>query len=202
MPQLDQSEAAMARTARLFVIGTGTLSTAHLPFWLNWLSVNRPNYSVTVGLTATAHHFVSATALAALTKSPVVANTWTAGADLEPIHTAIAANYDALIVYPASMAFISGLASASGTSPFFLAALGTSAPVVIAPSFPPGVADNPLVVGALQRISSVSNFHVVPTQTGTSASTGGDTEVTAPLWDAIATFESTHVAADPPNPRG
>ncbi|GES33662.1 flavoprotein [Streptomyces angustmyceticus] len=196
MPRFDQSEAARAREANLFLVATGTLSTAHLPFWLNWLSANRPHYKVTVGLTDSAEHFVSASALAAMTETPVVSNTWeTTTGRREPVHTRIAADYDGIIVFPASVAFLSGMASGAGTSPFFLAALGTSAPVVIAPSFPPGVATNPIITDVLARLDDVPNYHLVKTQKGTSRSTGADAEVTAPLWDVIGTFESATTVA-------
>ncbi|MFG2232986.1 flavoprotein [Streptomyces sp. NPDC048723] len=197
MPRLDQGEAAKARQANLFLIATGTLSTAHLPFWLNWLSVNRPHYKVTVGLTDSAEHFVSASALTAVTGTPVVANTWETAGRREAVHTRIAADYGGIIVFPASVAFLSGLASGSGTSPFFLAALGTSAPVVIAPSFPPGVAGNPIIAGVLARLNDVPNYHLVETRTGTSRSTGAEAEAAPPFWDVIATFEeATDVAPD------
>lgn len=205
MSRLDQSEAAKARQANLFVVATGTLSTAHLPFWLNWLSANRPHYKVTVGLTDSAEHFVSASALAAITSTPVVPNTWdTPSGRREAVHTRIAADYDGILVFPASVAFLSGLASGAGTSPFFLAALGTSAPVVIAPSFPPGVAENPIVADMLTRLDDVPNYHLVKTQKGKSRSTGADTEVTAPFWDVVATLEEAAAVASkgapPPQP--
>ncbi|WP_044362958.1 flavoprotein [Streptomyces natalensis] len=190
MTQFDKSETARSRKAGLFVISTGTLSTAHLPFWLNWLSANRPHYSVTVGLTDSAKQFVSSPALTALTKTPVVPNSWDTGDGLRPVHTEIAIGYDGIVVYPASVAFLSGLAAGSGTSPFFLAALGTRAPVVIAPSFPPGVADNPIVADVLARIASVPNFHLVAPHKGKSRSVDAEADVTAPLWDAIGVFEA------------
>lgn len=190
MAEFDKSEAARSRRANLFLVATGTLSTAHLPFWLNWLSVNRPHYKVTVGVTDSARNFVSTSALAALTGAPVVRNTWDAGGELKPVHTRIAADYDGLIVFPASVAFASALAATSGDSPFHLAALGTAAPVVLAPTFPPGVADNPLVVDVLRRLDGVPNYHIVKPQKGTSRSTGAETDVTAPLWDVMGVFEA------------
>lgn len=189
MPAFDRSDAAKERRARLLVISTGTLSTAHLPFWLNWLSANRPHYDVRVGLTDSAKRFVSSPALAALTKAPVVSNTWDAMDGLRAVHTELATDYDGVLVYPASVAFLSGLASGSGTSPFFLAVLGTSVPVVIAPTFPPGVADNPIITDVLARLADVPNYHVVSTQKGKSRSIAAETDVTAPLWDAVAMFE-------------
>ncbi|MER8221546.1 flavoprotein [Streptomyces sp. NPDC094143] len=190
MPEFDKSEAARSRRANLFVVATGTLSTAHLPFWLNWLSSNRPHYEVTVGVTDSARQFVSTSALAALTGSPVVRNTWDTEGELTPVHTRLAAEYDGIIVFPASVAFTSALAAASGDSPFHLAALGTAAPVVLAPTFPPGVLDNPLVTDVLRRLDDVPNYHIVRPQKGTSRSTGAETDVTAPLWDVIGVFEA------------
>ncbi|MFJ1647639.1 flavoprotein [Streptomyces sp. NPDC088258] len=171
-------------------MATGTLSTAHLPFWLNWLSTNRPHYHVTVGVTDAARNFVSTSALAALTGSPVVRNTWDVAGGVEPLHTRIAADYDGIIVFPASVAFTSALAAASGASPFHLAALGTAAPVVLAPTFPPGVADNPLVIDMLRGLDRMPNCHLVNPHRGKSRSTGAETEVTAPLWDVMAVFET------------
>ncbi|WP_051820261.1 flavoprotein [Streptomyces flavochromogenes] len=193
----DKSEEARSKRAKLFLVATGTLSTAHLPFWLNWLSSNRPHYEVTIGLTDSARKFVSAPALAAITGSPVVGNTWDTADGLRPVHTRIAADYDGLLVFPASVAFTSALAAASGTSPFHLAALGTAAPVVLAPTFPPGVADNPLVADVFRRLGSVPNYHVVEPRKGTSRSTGAETDVTAPLWDVIAAFEAARRAPAP-----
>ncbi|WP_055599455.1 flavoprotein [Streptomyces aureus] len=193
----DKSEEARSRRAKVFLVATGTLSTAHLPFWLNWLSSNRPHYEVTIGLTDSAGKFVSAPALAAITGSPVVGNTWDTADGLRPVHTRIAADYDGLLVFPASVAFTSALAAASGASPFHLAALGTAAPVVLAPTFPPRVADNPLVADVFRRLGSVPNYHVVEPRKGTSRSTGAETDVTAPLWDVIAAFEAARQAPAP-----
>lgn len=195
MTEFDKSTAARERELRLFLIATGTLATAHLPFWLNWLEANRPRYDVTVGLTDSAHRFVSATALAALTGHPTVANTWDDGSRLTAVHTTIAAGHDAIAVFPASVAFLSGLAAGSGTSPFFLAALGTDKPVVLAPSYPPGVGDNPLVRDVVARLDAVPNYHVVTTQKGVSRSTGAETDVVAPMWDVIAAVEPQVCAA-------
>ncbi|MFF0630073.1 flavoprotein [Streptomyces sp. NPDC004296] len=195
MVEFDKSEAARSRQANLFLVATGTLSTAHLPFWLNWLSANRPHYKVTVGVTDSARNFVSPSALTALTGTPVVRNTWDTTGGVEPVHIRIAADYDGLVVFPASVAFLSALAAASGSSPFHLAALGTAAPVILAPTFPPGVADNPLVVDVLRRIDGVPNYHLVKSHKGTSRSTGAATDVTAPMWDVIGVFEAA--AGDP-----
>ncbi|MEW2118328.1 flavoprotein [Streptomyces sp. NPDC005474] len=189
--EFDRSAAGKERGARLLVLATGTLSTAHLPFWLNWLSANRPCYEVTVGLTDSARHFVSPTALAALTKRAVVANSWsTPAGSLEAVHTRLATAYDGILVYPASVAFLSGLAAGSGASPFHLAVLGTQVPVVIAPSFPPGVAGNPIIGDALARVGAVPNYHLVKPHKGKSRSVDGETDVTAPMWDAIGSYEA------------
>lgn len=191
MTEFDRSEKGRKRRAELLVLATGTLSTAHLPFWLNWLSANRPEYAVTVGLTDSARNFVSPTALAALTTRQVVANSWTTpSGDLEPVHTRLATDYDGILVHPASVAFLSSLAAGSGSSPFHLAVLGTRVPVVIAPSFPPGVADNPIVADVLTRLAAVPNYHLVRPHQGKSRSLGTDTHVTAPLWNTIACFET------------
>lgn len=189
--EFDRSAAGKERGARLLVLATGTLSTAHLPFWLNWLSANRPHYEVTAGLTDSARDFVSPTALAALTKSPVIANSWTTPAgSLEPVHTRIATAYDGILVYPAAVAFLSGLAAGSGASPFHLAVLGTRVPVVIAPSFPPGVLGNPIIGDVLARVGAVPNYHLVESRKGKSRSVDGETDVTAPMWDAIGIYEA------------
>ncbi|WP_043635863.1 flavoprotein [Nonomuraea candida] len=194
MVHFDKSEAARSRQAKVFLVTTGTLSTAHLPFWLNWLSTNRPRYTVTVGMTSSAESFVSAPALEALTRSPVVRNTWNVDGRLLPVHTRIAADYDGILVFPASVAFMSALAAGSGDAPFFLAALGTKVPVVIAPSFPPGVAANPIVADMLRRLDSVPNYHLVEPHKGISRSTGAEAEATPPLWDVIAMFEAAEPA--------
>jgi phosphopantothenoylcysteine synthetase/decarboxylase len=106
------------------------------------------------------------------------------------VHNTIAHSYDAIVVYPASVAFLSTLASGSGNTPFSLAILGTRAPVVIAPSFPPGVLANPIVHGQLERIAAVPNYHLVKPHKGKSRSIDAETDVCAPLWDVIATLEA------------
>jgi hypothetical protein len=191
--RFDGSEQPKGRRARLFLISTGTLATAQLPFWLNWLTANRPLFSVTAGLTDSARRFVSPTAISALTSCPVTANTW-GGADpgeqLAPIHNTIAHGYDAILVYPASVSFLSTLASGSGSTPFSLAILGARVPVVIAPSFPPGVLANPIIHRLLARIAGVPNYHLVKPHKGKSRSIDADTDVCAPLWDVIAALET------------
>lgn len=187
---LDRSEAGGRRSLDVFLIGTGTLATAHLPFWLNWLRANRPAYRVTIGLTEAARGFVSATALAALTGRPVIGNAWDDDpSGTAPVHVDLAAGYDALLVYPASTSFITQVASAFADRPFQLALLGTGAPVVFAPSLPPGVERNPLVQDAVARVAQVPNFFVVDPVPGTSERTGEKTATAAPLWDVIAVLE-------------
>ncbi|WP_344109169.1 flavoprotein [Nocardiopsis rhodophaea] len=190
MTSFDRSDEAKSRKASLFLISTGTLSTAHLPFWLNWLFANRPNYSVTVGLTETAKQFVSTTAVTALTGTPTVANTWSTANGLEPVHTRIANDHDGIIVYPASVNFLSSLAAGSGAGPFTLGVLGARVPVIVCPSFPPDVADNQIIRDVLARISSVPNYLLVRGQKSVSRSVDRDAHVAAPLWDAISAFES------------
>lgn len=189
MAEFRHDDEARSYKADLFLIATGTLSTAHLPFWLNWLATNRPDYTVTAGLTDSAKEFVSPAALTALTGSPVVSNTWTTPDGLRPVHTSIAEGHDGIIVYPASVAFLSALASGSGDKPFTLAALGAQVPVVLAPSLPPGVADNPIVRGMLARLAEVPGYRLVPTRKKASSSVDREADVAAPLWEAVSAFE-------------
>ncbi|MFI1063652.1 hypothetical protein ACH4TC_17420 [Streptomyces spororaveus] len=107
------------------------------------------------------------------------------------MHTRIATAYGGILVYPASVAFLSGLAAGSGASPFHLAVLGTRVPVVIAPSFPLGVLGNPITGDVPARVGAVPNYHLVDPRKGKSRSVDGETDVTAPMWDAIGIYEAT-----------
>ncbi|MEV0607832.1 hypothetical protein AB0I61_15865 [Polymorphospora rubra] len=147
-----------------------------------------------MGLTASAHRFVSATALTALTGREVVDNTWTRGDVLRPVHTAIAADHEAIAVYSASVAFLSSLAGGLGNSPFLLAALGTPAPVLLAPSLPPGVGDSPIIRDSLARLAAVPNYHLVQPKKGKSRSTGAEADTVAPMWEIIGTLEASLAA--------
>lgn len=157
---------------RLLLVGTGSLTVAHLPFWVNWIRSAHPGVELRVVLTRAAARFVSPHAIAPLLRRPVETDEWSA----EPVtcapHVELNEWADAVVVHPATLHFVARMALGLADSPVMLALQCARVPVAVAPAFPPGAADNPLVGEHLRRLGERPNVVVVPGGPGISAATG------------------------------
>ena len=157
---------------RLLLVATGAVNSMHLPFWLNWVSANYPALDIRIVLTRSAQQFVSAHSLALLTRHEVFSDVWTGEPTVTAPHVDLVEWADAVAVFPASLNFIGRLAMGLGDTPALLALQLCRAPIGVAPSLPPGAADNPIVRDNLRRLTDRPNVAVAPTRPSRSLSTG------------------------------
>src|SRR5690606_33264081 len=122
---------------KLLIVGTGALCVSLLPFWANWLRELHPEVQPRLVLTPRVLTFVSTAALRALRYAPVECDVWRVG-QVHPKHVEYAEWPDAILVYPASAAYISRFARGTLDSPTQLAVQLFAGPIAIAPSLPPG----------------------------------------------------------------
>ncbi|WP_406635363.1 flavoprotein [Amycolatopsis sp. WGS_07] len=175
---------------RMLLVGSGALSAAFLPYWINWIDAVLPSVSLKVALTRSAANFVSRHAVSALSRTDVLLDEWPDEPSREAPHVALAKWADVIAVYPATLNFISRFALGLGDSPALLALQCTDAVVGIAPALPPGAANNPVVAAHLRSFAERPRVVVSPTETAVSASSGESAAGSvAPLSELIGLLE-------------
>ncbi|MGW3950387.1 flavoprotein [Streptomyces sp. NPDC004752] len=181
---------------RLLVFGTGALSVAFLPFWLNWLRITYPSTQVRVVVTRSAERFVSRAALRSLAGDEVLLDTWPDGTDSPSPsidHVELAEWPDAVAVHPAGLHFLARFAQGSADTPVLLALQCTRATIGIAPALPPGAERGPAYRRHVEELGRYDNVLLAPPHPGRSASTGrNDASAAAPLPALLALIERHH----------
>jgi phosphopantothenoylcysteine synthetase/decarboxylase len=157
---------------RLLLVISGSVNAAFTPVRLNWLRSEVPDLDVKVVVTANAEHFVTRTAISVLASSPAVLDEWDYAARPGSLHTALADWAEAIVVIPATLQYIARVALGLADSPSVLAIQCTDAPVVIAPSLPPGGWDSQAMRDHAGRLSQRPNVSVIPPVKGLSYTTG------------------------------
>ncbi|MFF6998235.1 flavoprotein [Streptomyces sp. NPDC008313] len=184
--------------SRLLLFGTGALSVAFLPFWLNWLRVTRPATEVRLAVTRSAERFVSRAALGAILGSEVLLDVWPGTADpsVPPVdHVELAQWPDAVAVHPAGLHFIGRFAQGLADTPVLMALQCTRAVIGIAPALPPGAEAGPAYRGHLRTLEGYDNVTVAPPHPGRSASTGRDDASAAAPLPALLDLMARHRGA-------
>ncbi|MDA2812534.1 hypothetical protein O4J56_17960 [Nocardiopsis sp. RSe5-2] len=185
----------------VLLVGAGALPVALLPGWVLYLR-QLYGWQVRVCLTRSATGLVASDALAAISGRPVLGPEWRpAGGTVE--HREAAEWADLVIVIPATGAFIAKCA-AGITDSLALATVGfTEAPVFIVPS----LGGPRLRAKAVQRNLAAleeDGYHVLPTETGTSAHTGADDLGAMPsiftVLRTIAESGAVHAGGAEPEP--
>ncbi|MFR0359363.1 flavoprotein [Streptomyces sediminimaris] len=187
--------------SRLLLFGTGALSVAFLPFWLNWLRVTRPRTEVRLAVTRSAERFVSTTALGAILGGEVLLDVWPGTADCSAPHVdhvELAQWADAVAVHPAGLHFIGRFAQGLADTPVLMALQCTRAVIGIAPALPPGAEAGPAYRGHLQALERYDNVAVAPPHPGRSASTGRDDASAAAPLPALLDLIARHRPAPRP----
>ncbi|MFD5751097.1 flavoprotein [Streptomyces sp. NPDC127033] len=153
---------------RVLLIGTGAIGVSHLPSFATLL---RHHYGldVAVCLTAAARDFVSPRALAAITGRPVIPPGWPD--ESGPVHIDWADWAEAVVVWPATLNFLSRCAFGIADSLPVSTVLATTAPVLFAPSVAAGAVGGGPFSRAL-RILRQDGHVVVGPVTGLAVSTG------------------------------
>ncbi|MFJ9008625.1 flavoprotein [Streptomyces canus] len=153
---------------RVLLIGTGAIGVTQLPSLVGLLKFGY-GFDVAVCLTAAARDFVSPRALATLSGRPVVPPDWPA--ESGPEHVEWAEWAQGVIVWPATLNFLSRCAFGLADSLPSAIVLSTSAPVVFAPSVAAGAARGGPLRRAL-RILRQDGHGIVGPVTGHAVSTG------------------------------
>ncbi|MCL6736050.1 peptide terminal cysteine decarboxylase LxmD [Streptomyces neyagawaensis] len=169
---MDPTGVADPGFRRVLLVGTGALSVAFLPFWINWLGNTFPEMEKRVVLTRSARRFVSADAISALCGREVVTDDWSEAAPGAVPHVELARWPDLVLVHPATMHFLGRYALGLTDTPLLCALQSTSALVGVAPSLPPGAQLSPVVQGHLDTLRDRPGVVVAPTVPAVSASTG------------------------------
>ncbi|CAL9327098.1 flavoprotein [Streptomyces sp. SudanB182_2057] len=157
---------------RLLLVITGSVSAAHMPFWLNWLGMTYPDLEIKVVVTPSAGRFVTRTALSTGPGGrEVCTDTWP-GEDTHALHVEWGEWAQAVLVYPASFQFLARLALGLADTPALLAAQCTTAPVVVAPGLPPGGWQSPACVAHVTALKARPNTEVLTPLQGLSRATG------------------------------
>ncbi|MFI8948943.1 flavoprotein [Streptomyces sp. NPDC053750] len=175
---------------RLLLVVTGSVSAAHMPFWLNWLGMSYPGLQTNVVLTRSAGRFVTRSALSTGSEGcEVHTDTWPEE-DTHARHVEWGEWAQAVLVYPASFHFLARLALGLADSPALLAAQCTTAPVVVAPALPPGGWQSPACVAHVTALAARPNTEVLTPLQGVSRTTGRQ-EAWSPalLPDALRAIE-------------
>ncbi|MEV0781794.1 flavoprotein [Streptomyces sp. NPDC050423] len=171
--------------SRLLLFGTGALSVAFLPFWLNWLRTSHPHTEVRLAITRSADRFVSRAALGAILGSEVLLDVWPGTSDAAAPHldhVELARWPDAIAVHPAGLNFIGRFAQGLADTPVLMALQCTRTVIGLAPALPPGAEAGPAYRNHLTALERYDNVLVAPPHPGRSASTGrDDASVAAPL---------------------
>ncbi|MFG3046770.1 flavoprotein [Streptomyces sp. NPDC048241] len=175
---------------RLLLVVTGALSAAHTPFWTNWLRTAYPSAELRVVLTRSAGQFVTRQALTSISGAVAEVDEWPSEPAAHAFHVELTEWADTFVVAPATLGFCSRLANGMGDSPVLLALQCTTAPVVLAPSLPPGGVTSRAYQRALTALQEMPHVSVVPPVSGVSTTTGRrDAAPNAPMPMAIAAAE-------------
>lgn len=156
---------------RLLLVVTGSVAAADSPFWVRWLRDSYPVLQLQVVLTPTAAGFVSVAALSARLGSPVCIDRWSAHSG-RALHVEWAHWAQAVVVYPATLDYLSRFCHGGAGTPSLLAAQCTTVPVVLAPALPPGGIDSYAFRRVLELAAPRRNVAVAPTRVGVSLTTG------------------------------
>lgn len=165
-------EAPRFNAERLLLVGSGSVSAAFLPFWVNWLQRAYRDLAVQVVLTRSAQRFVTREALAGLSRRTVLSDEWPDETGPGAMHIQLAKWPDAIAVYPATMHFLGRLAQGLADTPTLLALQCTRAPIALAAALPPGCWDNPAMARHRKILAEHDNIAVLPPVSGLSMATG------------------------------
>ncbi|MDF5757588.1 flavoprotein [Spongiactinospora sp. TRM90649] len=170
---------------RLLLVVTGALAAAFVPQGLAWLRTTYPDLAVRVVLTRAAERFVSPSALGVVSGNPIEPDTWPDAPVTAAPHVVLAEWAQAIVVYPATVHYVSRLALGLADTPSLLALQCTRAPVAVAPAFPPGGWDNPLLRRHVTALEERPNIAVVPPAPARSWTTGRDDAYGAAPFPAV-----------------
>ena len=160
------------RGKRVLVVGSGALAVAGLPGLVQQFQAAYPDAGVRVAITRQARQFVTETAVNLITDRPVFVDTWTGEPYEEAPHVQIARWTEVVLVYPATLHFLSRLANGLADTPVMLALQCTDVPIGLAPSLPPGGYEGHAYKRGVSLLQERPNVVVAEPVTGHSLTTG------------------------------
>lgn len=173
---------------KLSIVVTGSVSSAFMPYWANWIRLQRNDIETHYLLTPSAQKFVSADSLRTVSGGPVDIDTWEGRTD--PLHVTLVDWMDAMVVYPCTLDYFARLATGSVGSPSLLAHACTDSPLVVAPSLPPGAYENEPYLTHRAALAQRSDILVVDPKPAPSAASHRLAYGAAPMPDCIDRIEA------------
>lgn len=146
------------RTRLLLGMG-GAVAAAHAPLTIQALQAR--GFDVRVLASENALRFVGREAIEALTHHPVSSSMWEHDGGARVPHIELAAWPDAVLLWPATAATLSRIATGDCSELLSAVAITTRAPVLIAPSMNEAMYLSPSVQRNLEQLKE-DRFHIVP----------------------------------------
>lgn len=172
----------------LSIVVTGALNSAFMPYWANWIRLQRSDIDTHYLVTPSALKFVSADSLRTVSGGKVDVDTWEGRTD--PLHVELGDWMDAMVVYPCTLDYFARLAIGSVDSPSLLAHACTDVPLVVAPSLPPGAFENEPYLGHRAALDRREDIVVIDPKPVPSAASRRLAYGAAPMPDCIDRIEA------------
>lgn len=186
--------------SRVMVIGTGSIAVCHLPTLVTALRMTW-EIDTFVCLTAAAERLVSATALSYLSGRDVVTGDWPHHPEHGPEHIWLAGQVDLVVVWPATLDFMSRCAHGLASDVAAATVLSAPCPVVFAPAVSAQVAAS-TVFARTRQLLVESGHTVLETVAGRTLSSPepqpGACVGLPRLLQACRTTYAEHVEVTPP----
>ncbi|MFV0374548.1 flavoprotein [Microbacterium sp.] len=160
---------------RVVLVLTGSAVTQVMPYWIEWARVSAPETEFRVIARESAYTFTTRHNIESRLRSHVQDDRW--DDEIIASHVELAEWADLILVYPATLDYVSRLAHGITDSPSLLAALSTDAQVCIAPALPPRTWGRAVVMETFRLLRQPENFIVIDPTPGPSESSDS-----APAW--------------------
>lgn len=171
---------------RIVLVVTGSSTAAYLPYWLNWIERERPEIRIRIVISEQGQRFVTSASLASAAVDSVCVDTWEA-AEGHPLHLDLVRWAHAFVALPATLDYLSLFAAHSGARPSLLALQLTRAPIVFAPSLPPGALESSAASELWANVERRPEVTIVEPRAGVSRHDAELTAwVSAPMPDVLA----------------
>ncbi|MGW5384128.1 flavoprotein [Nocardia sp. NPDC003963] len=144
---------------------SGAVTAATTPLVLHALDSMRPRDEVRVVLSRSARRFVTPLACGAGIRT-VLTDDWDELSHGE--HVELSRWPEVIVVYPATLNFVTRFSLGTADTPFLLAAQCSPARMIIAPALPPGGVGSVAFTGARDRLAGQERIVVLPTTSAPS----------------------------------
>ncbi|MER0071028.1 flavoprotein [Corynebacterium sp. KPL2850] len=149
---------------------TGSLSAASLPGILHFFKTEIKTIDVEAFLTKSAASIVTPVAVSTLSGAPVQFDLWGMDKEYFPKHVLMEERYDAFVVAPATLNFLTNFISYDCSTPLSLAIQCTKKPILLAPCLPPGGNESVAFRRVESELGAWENVFLLPPISTVSAS--------------------------------